>query len=236
MLRPAIAAAAALFLLVFPAAAGAEDLFKAAPSGSEFAQFPFWKQVMADEAAADAGAGAVAPVSDRAPPSGSCAVERRCVPAEWTAFLAGLRGKPRAEQVAAVNRWVNRRPYVEDIANWGVADYWETPGEFLARGGDCEDYAITKYFSLVRLGVPSEDLRLAVVKDQALGVFHAVLEVRLDGGTWLLDNQIADVVPLDSVPQYQLVYGLNDKGWWMDSPPRIDLGAITIVAAGPSRR
>lgn len=235
MVKATIAAAALLFLLVFPAAGQAENLFNALPSGSEFAQFPFWKQVLADEAAAEAASGAALPVGDRADTPHGCTDERRCAPAEWTAFLADLQAKPRLEQIAAVNRWVNQRPYVEDIANWGVADYWETPGEFLARGGDCEDYAITKYFSLIRLGVSSDDLRLAVVKDKAQGVFHAVLEVRAGDEIWLLDNQIAHVVPLSSAPQYQMIYGLNDKGWWMDTPPRIDLGAITIVAAGPSR-
>ncbi|MEI9890887.1 MAG: transglutaminase-like cysteine peptidase [Caulobacteraceae bacterium] len=122
-------------------------------------------------------------------PATPCADDRRCVPAEWTAFLESLQGRPRHEQMAAVDRWVNARPYVEDIANWGVADYWETPGEFLAHGGDCEDYAITKYFSLTRLGFAADDLRLTIVNDSVMGAFHAVLAVRLDGETWLLDNQ-----------------------------------------------
>ena len=44
-------------------------------------------------------------------------------------------------------------------------DYWETPVEALWKGaGDCEDYAIAKYFSLRHLGVSSDKLRITYVK------------------------------------------------------------------------
>ena len=33
-------------------------------------------------------------------------------------------------------------------------------------GGDCEDYAIAKYFSLIKLGIPDEKLRITYVSYQ----------------------------------------------------------------------
>ena len=40
-------------------------------------------------------------------------------------------------------------------------DYWATPIEFMGTGaGDCEDYAIAKYFSLINLGIPEDKLRI----------------------------------------------------------------------------
>ncbi len=131
-----------------------------------------------------------------------------------------------------MNRWANARPYVEDQANWGVADYWETPGEFLARGGDCEDYAIAKYASLVRLGFSPDDLRIVVVNDTTLNAFHAVLAVRLKGQTLLLDNQLPETEAFDQAPQYTPIYSLSARGWWMHSAPVLRAGTVTIVAAG----
>ena len=162
-----------------------------------------------------------------------CANARTCVPAVWTSFLDSIRKQPRHAQLAAVNQWANMRPYVEDWVNWHVPDYWETPGEFLTRGGDCEDYAITKYFSLVRLGFSPDNLRVVIVNDTNLQAFHAVLAVRDDGVVWLLDNQIPQAVPMDVAVQYVPIYSLNERGWWMHSMPKISVGNVTIAAGGP---
>lgn len=220
-----------LALALVPASVQAESIFRDRQGGADFAQFPSWKQAMADTAAAqpppiEAMAISTADASDR------CADDRLCAPAAWTTFLDSLRGLPAREQMEAVNHWANARPYVEDQANWGVADYWETPGEFLARGGDCEDYAIFKYASLVRLGFSADDLRIVVVNDTTLNAFHAVLAVRLADKTWLLDNQAATTEAFDAAPQYTPIYSINAHGWWLHATPALRAGTVTIVAAG----
>lgn len=219
------------WLLMFPARAHARDLFQQKAAGADLALFPFWKQVLADAPGPASGVGATVVLAGEG--RASCADDRRCVPAEWTAFLDGLRAKPSLEQMAAVDRWVNARPYVEDRVNWGVADYWETPGEFLTHGGDCEDYAVTKYFSLTRLGFPAEDLRLVIVNDRVLRAFHAVLAVRIDGQTWVLDNQAAEPEPFAQATRYTPIYALNQQGFWIYALPKIGLGGVTLVSAGP---
>jgi predicted transglutaminase-like cysteine proteinase len=140
--------------------------------------------------------------------------------AEWTAFIRSTAKLPRSKQLEAVNDWANAHRYVEDWASWGLPDYWETPREFLARGGDCEDFAIIKYFTLTALGFSPDDLRILVVNDTNLQIFHAVLAVRqAKGEPLLLDNQAKEVVPLSVAPQYRLIYSLNEKGWWMAPAP-----------------
>src|ERR1700744_4250940 len=69
-------------------------------------------------------------------------------------MMAGLAGKDDATRLRAVNDFFNQRlAYMEDIDNWGVQDYWASPLESLGKGaGDCEDYAIGKYFTLTTLG------------------------------------------------------------------------------------
>jgi predicted transglutaminase-like cysteine proteinase len=235
----AILTAILLALLLAPTGSQAGAIFQDKRGGVEFSLFPFWKQIVTDMSAAAPPPIAATPVAAgrTAPGRGpQCANDRRCVPAAWTALLDTLRKKPRREQMNAVNRWANARPYVEDIVNWGVADYWETPGQFLAKGGDCEDFAIFKYYSLVQLGFSPDNLRIVVVNDTNMKVFHAVLAVREEGETWLLDNQIAQIVPFEVAVQYVPIYSLNEHGWWMHSTPRISLGTVTIVAAGPPER
>jgi predicted transglutaminase-like cysteine proteinase len=229
---------AILFALLLAApTARAGTIFQDKSGGTEFSLFPFWKQALNDMAAAEPPPIAATPAAAGRPaPARQCRNQRRCIPPAWTAFLDTLGDKSRREQMNAVNQWANARPYVEDIVNWGVADYWETPGEFLARGGDCEDYAIFKYASLVQLGFSPNNLRIVIVNDTNMKVFHAVLAVRADGEIWLLDNQIAQVIPLSVAVQYAPIYSLSEHGWWMHSTPRISLGTVSIVAAGPPRR
>jgi predicted transglutaminase-like cysteine proteinase len=221
-----------LALLLFaPVSAQANSVFQNGTGGSRsFALFPFWQQVISDMAIAQPEAVIAHP--DAAHPE-KCANERLCIPIAWTSFLDSIRKLPRRDQMNAVNAWANTRPYVEDIQNYHVSDYWATPGQFLAHGGDCEDYAITKYFSLVRLGFSADDLRIVIVDDTNLNVFHAVLAVRSDGNVWLLDNQLQHVVPMNIAVQYVPIYSLNEHGWWMHSMPKITLGNV-VISAGPS--
>jgi predicted transglutaminase-like cysteine proteinase len=194
-------------------------------SSHDFSAFPFWQQVLTDTASAQA-----IPIALSTDSTPTCAKERFCVPAVWLSFLDSVRNASRLVQLNAVNQWANARPYIEDQTNWGVPDYWETPGEFLARGGDCEDFAITKYLSLVRLGFSPDDLRIVIVQDVKLHAFHAVLAVHVDGTAWLLDNQLQKAVPMASAAQYVPIYSLNERGWWLHSLPKIELGGIVIAA------
>jgi predicted transglutaminase-like cysteine proteinase len=88
-----------------------------------------------------------------------------------------------------VNRYVNQTPYQSDMDRYGIADYWATPGEFLGRSGDCEDYAIAKYVALGESGTASDDLRLVVVRDARRKADHAVVAIRFDGEWLILDNR-----------------------------------------------
>lgn len=118
------------------------------------------------------------------------------------------------EKVSAVNAYVNKFAYVEDIDNYGKTDYWATPAEFFARGGDCEDFAITKYAMLKELGVPENRMRVAIVQDKIKNIPHAILIVYTDNGAVILDNQIKTTKKVASVNRYKPIYSINADGWW----------------------
>jgi predicted transglutaminase-like cysteine proteinase len=143
-----------------------------------------------------------------------------CAIIEWKKLIDSLRTKPISEQLNAVNDWGNSHPYVLDIVNWGEDDYWETPYEFMAVNGDCEDYAIAKYYSLRALGISADKLRVIIVQDLNLGgIIHAVLGV-YDDDTHLniLDNQSMQIVPAINIYHYLPIYGLNEKSWFAYYP------------------
>ncbi len=142
----------------------------------------------------------------------------KCNYDKWTKFLADLKGKDRVTQIRAVNDYMNRAPYITDPVNWGVKDYWESPGQFMARFGDCEDYAIAKYLSLKLLGYSEREMRIAVVKDLNLRIGHAVLVIYYKGNPYVLDNQIKQVVPASTIKHYLPVYSINAYAWWRHIP------------------
>jgi len=141
-----------------------------------------------------------------------------CHMRDWLAFLESLRNRPRSEQLDAVNRYANQKSYVLDLDNYGVEDYWAVPREFLYNNGDCEDYAITKFFSLLWLGFAMEDLRIVVLQDTNLRIPHAVLAVADQGDVLILDNQIQEVVSQRDIVHYAPVYAINEYHWWLYLP------------------
>ncbi len=143
---------------------------------------------------------------------------------DWLKFLATLKDAPPLVQLNEVNKRINQASYITDSTNWGQKDYWATPAEFMARFGDCEDYAILKYLSLLHLGWREDDLRVVAVKDLNLKVGHAVLVAFFKHPKTgqilplLLDNQIPKIVVADKVRHYQPVFSLNKNFWWRHTP------------------
>lgn len=80
------------------------------------------------------------------------------------------------KKLTQINLFINGSLAEFDNASMGIDDYWMTPKEFFIKGhGDCEDYVITKYFTLLELGVKKENLYPAIVKVQGSASFHLVL-------------------------------------------------------------
>ncbi|MGB5472316.1 MAG: transglutaminase-like cysteine peptidase [Gammaproteobacteria bacterium] len=153
-------------------------------------------------------------------PAGDCQEKKfnRCHLGQWLDFLDSIRKLPRDQQLERVNRYANRKHYVLDMDNYGVEDYWAVASEFLDRGGDCEDYAITKLFSLRWLDYPTEDARIVVLQDTNLRIPHAVLAVSRGQDIAILDNQISEVVSHHDIVHYRPVYSINENSWWLHLP------------------
>lgn len=136
----------------------------------------------------------------------------------WQKLKDQVSDKPPMEKLKAVNRFFNQWPYRLDKANYGRSDYWATPFEFLKKSGDCEDYAIAKYYALKELGFSVDDMRIVALKDMIRNIGHAVLAVYLDGEIYILDNQTVMVLPHDRYTHYVPHYSVNEEYRWMHVP------------------
>lgn len=137
---------------------------------------------------------------------------------KWQALKAEWQGLPYLEQLKAVNNYFNQWPYRFDNEAWGMPDYWATPQEFLKKSGDCEDYAIAKYYALRALGVSADKLRIVVVVNTMRGQGHAVLAA-LTGGDWLiLDNMSNLILSHTKTGHYRPQISVNEKYRWTHVP------------------
>lgn len=136
----------------------------------------------------------------------------------WRDLVARDRDLPLADKLEAVNDFFNQLEFVDDLAHWGRADYWATPVEFLATGGgDCEDFAIAKYFTLLELGVPESRLQITYVKAVRLNQAHMVLAYYATPAAdpLVLDNLVGTLRPGSSRTDLVPVYSFNGRGLWI---------------------
>ena len=153
----------------------------------------------------------------------SCTDRRpECAMNEWSQLVARLAPLPVREKVIHANVALNAVPYALSTRNWGRAGYWEAPLEFLTYGGQCQDYAITKYMLLLQAGVPADQMRIVVLRATVRGEDHAVLVVNIDGEALMLDDERTGVVPADAETSYSPYYSINQIGWWQHIAPNTD--------------
>lgn len=143
---------------------------------------------------------------------------------DWQKLLQESTDQPAPAKLQQVNDFFNRRiRFGEDQEIWGQSDYWATPMETLGRGaGDCEDFTIAKYFTLLLLGIPEENLRLIYVQARLGGANSSITQAHMvlafypapEAEPLILDNLINDLQPASRRPDLQPVFSFNRQGLW----------------------
>lgn len=144
----------------------------------------------------------------------------------WQSMLQeGLRPESSdMERLTLVNTFFNKNVrFGSDMEVWEQEDYWATPLETLGRGaGDCEDFAIAKYFSLLALGIPDPKLRFVYVRatlqqGQTVRVEpHMVLAYYKSAGAepLVLDNLTSIIAIASQRSDLIPVYSFNKEGYF----------------------
>ncbi|MCP5298051.1 MAG: transglutaminase-like cysteine peptidase [Zoogloeaceae bacterium] len=143
---------------------------------------------------------------------------------DWRQLIDDSKSLEARDKLKRINEFFNRKLlFLDDIKVWGQTDYWATPLETLAKGqGDCEDFTIAKYFTLLSAGMPNEQLRLIYVKARIGGPASNVTQAHMvlawyetpDAEPLLLDNLITDIRPASRRPDLQPVFSFNSMGIW----------------------
>ncbi len=154
---------------------------------------------------------------------------------DWQKMMNAAGQKNSTEKLRQVNEFFNRRVrFAEDRQIWGESDYWASPLETLGKGaGDCEDFTIAKYFTLLNLGIPNEQLRLIYVKARIGGMNSSITQAHMvlvfyptpDSEPLVLDNLITEIRPAGRRPDLVPVFSFNSQGVWQ--------GAAGNNAPGP---
>ena len=143
----------------------------------------------------------------------------------WNRMLDSSRSLDNREKITQVNDFFNRHiRYTDDVTLWQKSDYWATPLETMGvRAGDCEDFTIAKYMSLLELGIPTEQLRLIYVRAQIGGAQSKRFQAHMvlgyysspDAEPLILDNLISRIEPASKRPDLRPVFSFNSEGLWV---------------------
>lgn len=117
------------------------------------------------------------------------------------------------DMLHAINKQINERvKYKSEPKGF---DYWQTPIETVTlQTGDCEDFALMKWYALLQHGIPERDM--TILQGFSGGEMHAILQVYYNKQFYYLDNNSNDITinnvrPLGS-------YNINRFGvnFWVD--------------------
>lgn len=137
----------------------------------------------------------------------------------WEELVNQDRSTSDRAKLEKVNNFFNSKiRFANDIEVWGVQDYWATPIEFLCKSaGDCEDFAIAKYFTLKAMGISDEKLRITYVKAVQYNIHHMVLTYYStpEAEPLVLDNLVDSINPASKRTDLVPIFSFNGSGLWM---------------------
>jgi len=138
----------------------------------------------------------------------------------WEVLMSNLEQEQADTEIKVnrINEFFNRQVTWESDENiWGDKDYWATPLETMGKAfGDCEDFSIAKYYSLLNSGVPIKQLRLVYVKAQTTTGEQAHMVLAYypspNAEPLILDNLVTSVRPASRRQDLSPVFSFNGEG------------------------
>lgn len=148
-------------------------------------------------------------------------------------LLPKLKSASSFQQLSQINSSINQAiTYRDDVKAFGKSDYWATPAELALRGaGDCEDFAIAKYWALRALGYDQSQLQLIVLKDTRRNLYHAVLAVHESGSTFILDNLSNNIAEQSAFPNYMPIFSFVADVAYIHGRSKPNNASVQLVAS-----
>lgn len=143
---------------------------------------------------------------------------------DWQRMLGEGKNAAEIDKLRRVNDFFNRRiAFDDDMSVWSQRDYWATPTELIGQGrGDCEDFSIAKYYSLIDLDIPINKLRLVYVKAAQTGPEGVFLQAHMvlayyatpTADPLVLDNLNPQILPASRRSDLSPIFSFNSAGLW----------------------
>lgn len=143
---------------------------------------------------------------------------------QWQSLLERIELLPTEEKLRQVNKFVHEAlNYRLDSDLWNREDYWASPLETLAHGmGDCEDFVIIQYISLLSAGITDDQLRLIYVRARIGGPASPITRPHMVLGYYptpgaepvLLDSLMEDILPARERTDLTPVFSFNSSELW----------------------
>jgi len=136
----------------------------------------------------------------------------------WLELIESGRTKTNRDRLYIANDFFNGAAFTTDREIWQTEDYWANPIEFMGKdAGDCEEFAIAKYFTLEMMGLDTDKLRIVYVKSLTLNQPHMVLTYYAwpSSDPLVLDNIRKDIVPASKREDLVPVYSFNGETLWL---------------------
>lgn len=143
---------------------------------------------------------------------------------DWQDLIQRIRTLPTRDKLEQVNGFVHRvLSYQLDQDLWQREDYWASPLQTLAKGrGDCEDFVIIQYVTLLSAGIPDDQLRLIYVRARLGGPGSPITRPHMVLGYYptpgaepvLLDSLMEDILPARERTDLTPVFSFNSSELW----------------------
>ena len=137
---------------------------------------------------------------------------------QWQRLINDGRGDSDWQKLHLANNFANKQvSYAADKDHWQQDDYWATPLQSLqTAAGDCEDYAVLKYFTLRAMGIDDDKLKLMYVRALNWDEPHMVLTYTAAPGSYplVLDNMNTAILPANKRTDLRPVFAFNASGAW----------------------
>ena len=134
-----------------------------------------------------------------------------------------------------INNFFNAFSFTSDQLLWN-GDYWEQPLQFIGLGGgDCEDFALTKYITLIKIGVKPNQLKINYVKVLPTNTPHMVLTYsddknKPDKDWYVLDNTTNKIKQLSDRKDLVNIYSFNyDTLKKMPTSKQTDVSRVLLM-------
>ena len=138
----------------------------------------------------------------------------------WGQLVVSSQDQQELNILTRINDYFNSEvKFISDQQHWQQEDYWATPLESLGtKGGDCEDFVVAKYFSLIQAGIDQNKLRITYVKSLKLNQAHMVLAyyAKPKSEPLILDNLIPQIRKASKRRDLAPVYSFNGAGMWLE--------------------